>query len=69
MVEDLEQLLSALNVHNVRYVVVGGYAIAVHAQPRATKDLDVFIDSKPDNAKLSTRPSPPMALHSPASIL
>jgi predicted nucleotidyltransferase len=51
MDRDLEELLSALNAHNVRYVVVGGYALAVHAQPRATKDLDVFIDRRPDNAK------------------
>ena len=32
-------------------MVVGGYAIAVHAQPRATKDLDVFIARTTDNAK------------------
>jgi Nucleotidyl transferase of unknown function (DUF2204) len=32
-------------------VVVGGHALAVHAQPRATKDLDIFIDRRPDNAK------------------
>jgi hypothetical protein len=51
MDKDLEELLSALNAHNVRYVVVGGHAIAVHAQPRATKDLDVFIDRRPDNAQ------------------
>jgi predicted nucleotidyltransferase len=47
----LEELLSALNAHSVRYVIVGGHAIAVHAQPRTTKDLDVFIDRRPDNAK------------------
>jgi hypothetical protein len=51
MDRDLEELLSALNAHNVRYVVGGGHAIVVHAQPRATKDLDIFIDRRPDNAK------------------
>lgn len=51
MDRDLEELLSALNGHSVRYVIVGGHAIAVHAQPRATKDLDIFIDRRPDNAK------------------
>jgi hypothetical protein len=50
MDRDLEELLSALNAHNVRHVVVGGHAIAVHAQPRSTKDLDVFIDRSPENA-------------------
>ena len=51
MDEDLKELLSALNAHSVRYVVVGGHALAVHAQPRATKDLDIFIDRRPDNAR------------------
>ena len=79
MVQDLEELLSALNAHNVRYVVVGGYAIAVHAQPRATKDLDVFIDRRADNAKavyaaLASYGAPlagitPQDFENPASIL
>jgi len=43
--------LSALNAHAVRYVVVGSYALAVHAQPRATGDLDVLVDTAPENAK------------------
>src|SRR5487761_2494847 len=51
MDKDLKKLLSALNAHKVRHVVVGGYAIAVHAQPRATKDLDIFIDRSPENAR------------------
>jgi hypothetical protein len=43
-------LLAAFNRHSVKYVVVGGYAVFVHAQPRATKDLDVLIESSPTNA-------------------
>jgi hypothetical protein len=43
-------LLAAFNAHSVKYVVVGGYAVFVHAQPRATKDLDVLIESSPANA-------------------
>lgn len=46
--KDHQELLSALNDHNVLYVVVGGYAVGAHAEPRATKDLDVFI--RPDEA-------------------
>jgi hypothetical protein len=34
---------------------VGGYAVFVHAQPRMTKDLDVFIESSPDNALATFR--------------
>ena len=50
MEENLKQLLSALNAHNVRYLIIGGYAVFVHGQPRMTKDLDVFIESSPENA-------------------
>ena len=50
MDENLRQLLAALNAHSVRYVIIGGYAVFVHGQPRMTKDLDVFIESSPSNA-------------------
>lgn len=50
MEENLRQLLSALNVHNVRYLIIGGYAVFLHGQPRMTKDLDVFIETSPENA-------------------
>ena len=46
----LKQLLSAFNANHVRYVVIGGYAVFLHAQPRMTKDLDVFIESSAENA-------------------
>ena len=48
MSPDFKDLLSILNADNVRYLVVGGYAVSLHAQPRATKDLDILI--KPDRA-------------------
>jgi hypothetical protein len=44
---DFKELLSILNAEKVRYLIVGGYAVSLHAQPRATKDLDIFI--RPDN--------------------
>ncbi len=40
---DFKELLSVFNEHRVKYLIVGGYAVAIHAQPRATKDLDLFI--------------------------
>jgi hypothetical protein len=52
MLKDQRDLLLAFNAHNVRYLVVGGYAYSYYAQPRATKDLDVFVDSSPENAIL-----------------
>jgi hypothetical protein len=50
MFDDFKELLSAFNGHNVRYLVVGAYAVGVHAQPRATKDLDLLIKTDPVNA-------------------
>ena len=51
MFDDFKERLSVFNAHNVKYLVVGGYAVSFHAQPRATKDLDVFILADPANAK------------------
>jgi len=51
MLSDYSDLLSILNAHGVRYLIVGAYAVAVHAQPRATKDLDILVKDDPENAK------------------
>src|SRR6516225_5375492 len=50
MPKDLRDLLSAFNHQRVRFLVVGGYAFGVHAEPRATKDLDIFIRSDEENS-------------------
>ena len=50
MPRDLKDLLSAFNDHGVRYMVVGGYAFGVHAEPRATKDLDLLIRTDEENS-------------------
>lgn len=49
--QDFKELLSAFNENRVKYLIVGGYAVAIHAQPRATKDLDIFIEPSAENAK------------------
>jgi hypothetical protein len=51
MPSDLKELLRAFNDHSVKYIVVGGYAFGVYAEPRATKDLDVFIQSDQENSE------------------
>src|SRR5208283_5577867 len=51
MFQDFKDLLSAFNAHSVKYLIVGGYAVSFHAQPRATKDLDIFIKAAPENAR------------------
>ncbi len=43
-------LLSALNDHDVKYMVVGGYAVGFHSEPRTTKDLDVYIRADEENS-------------------
>jgi hypothetical protein len=50
MDKDFKDLLSAFNAHNVRYLIVGGYAYAEYAEPRTTKDLDLFVQPDPKNA-------------------
>ncbi len=53
MYPDFKELLSILNAEKVKYLVVGGHAVSLHAQPRATKDLDILI--KPDKANVRER--------------
>ena len=48
---DYEEFIAALNAHGVRYLIVGAHAVAYHAQPRATKDLDILFDPAPANAR------------------
>ena len=50
MYPDFKELLSLFNGHKVKYLVVGGYAVSFHAQPRATKDLDILIKADAANA-------------------
>src|SRR5271166_3987167 len=51
MYPDFKELLSVLNAHGVKYLVVGAYAVSIHAQPRATKDMDVLVKPDAVNAK------------------
>jgi hypothetical protein len=51
MYRDFKELLSAFNAEQVRYLIVGGYAVSFHAQPRATKDLDILIGADAENGK------------------
>ncbi|MBI5290602.1 MAG: hypothetical protein HY872_01860 [Chloroflexi bacterium] len=48
--QDFKEFIQSLNDNQVRYLVIGGYAVAFHGHPRYTKDLDVWIAMNPDNA-------------------
>lgn len=47
---DFIEFIGSLNSRGVRYLVIGGYAVALHGHPRYTKDLDVWIESTESNA-------------------
>ena len=40
---DFKELLRLFGAHNVRYLIVGGYAVMKYTEPRFTKDLDLWI--------------------------
>ena len=48
---DFSDLLKIFNARNVRYLVIGGYAVIQYAEPRYTKDLDVWISTDVENAR------------------
>lgn len=50
MNEDFLELLSSLLDAEAKFLVIGAYAVGVHGRPRATKDLDVWIEASEENA-------------------
>ena len=48
--KDYEEFLELLNKHEVRYCIIGSYALSFHARPRYTKDIDILIDASLENA-------------------
>ena len=51
MYPDFKELLFVFNTHCVKYLIVGGYAVSLHAQPRATKDIDILVKPDAENAR------------------
>ncbi len=49
--KDFEELLAFLNARKVKALIVGGYAFSFHARPRYTKDIDIWIESTPENVQ------------------
>ena len=47
---DFVELLRAFNAAEVRFLVVGAYAVTFHTRPRATADIDLWVEPTPDNA-------------------
>jgi|SRR5581483_8609489 len=48
--DDFREFLKLCNRKRVKYLLVGGYAVGYHGYPRATADMDVWIEATPGNA-------------------
>ena len=48
---DFQEFLRSFVAHDVRFLIVGGYALAAHGHPRYTKDLDVWVWTDPTNSE------------------
>lgn len=48
--KDFKELLELLNSKGAEYLIVGGYALALHGAPRYTGDLDLYVKPDPENA-------------------
>jgi hypothetical protein len=48
--QDFKEFFESLNNNRVRYLVVGGYAVAFHGHPRYTKDIDIWVEKSRENA-------------------
>ena len=49
--KNFREFIALLNANNVKYLIVGGYAVGFHGYPRYTKDLDVWVSPDSDNAR------------------
>ncbi len=47
---DFKEFLQLLKDHDVKYLLIGGYAVGYHGYPRATGDMDIWVAIEPDNA-------------------
>ena len=51
---DFKELFVSLNANNVRYLLIGGYAVGVYGYSRTTNDIDIFVSDEPENAQRLT---------------
>ena len=47
--QDFKEFLISLNDNNVKYLIIGGYAVAFHGHPRYTKDIDIWLSADKSN--------------------
>lgn len=49
--DDFRDFIKLCNKAELRYLVIGGFAVSIHGYPRGTKDLDICVESSEENAK------------------
>jgi len=49
--KDYEEFLELLNKHDVQYCIVGAFALAFHAEPRYTKEIDIWVQASTENSE------------------
>lgn len=49
--KDFKEFIGLLNIHKVKFIIVGGYAVGFHGYIRATGDIDIWIDPTVNNAQ------------------
>jgi len=49
MPDDFKEFIQLLNSNNVKYLLVGGWAVGIYGHPRATKDIDFLISNNQEN--------------------
>ncbi len=49
--KDFKEFIQLLNDNNVKYLIIGGYAVGFHGYPRYTKDLDIWLLVSDENAE------------------
>jgi predicted nucleotidyltransferase len=52
---DFKEFLKLLNAYNIRYLLIGGYAVGYHGYPRATNDMDIWIAIGSETAELMVK--------------
>lgn len=53
--QDFKEFIELLNKHEVKYLVIGGYAVALHGYVRTTADIDFWIQRTKENASKMVR--------------
>jgi len=51
LARDFKELLKLLNSNSVEYLLIGGYAVAIHGHIRATNDLDLWVKVSPEKCR------------------